>query len=413
MILNFTDMLYALSYALDAVESEFNGIMEGHGKRVAWISACMGRTAGMSRRELIDLTGLAILHDNAVVEFAYHDPAESAPDRKKYVMFEDWDSFRGHCIRGEKRIRLMPFITNPENVILYHHENADGSGPFGKTAENIPPAAQIIHLADTVDVYLHFGRISEKDREQVERFVLGNRGIMFSPRIVDLFMETFDTAMVKSVEEMGVTRSLRSVVPEGVKDFSPKEIQGITDFFAGIVDDKSSFTRDHSVGVARKAEEMARFYGWSEEKAERFRFAGAFHDIGKLVVNNDILEKPGRLTGDEFLEMQNHASQTYKVLSGIRGCEDITEWAANHHEKLDGSGYPRGLTEQQLSFEDRLMACIDVYQALREKRPYKDGLTHSRTIAVMRDMAARRKLDGGIIRDMDRVFGTQTGREVS
>ena len=58
MILNFTDMLYALSYALDAVESEFNGIMEGHGKRVAWISACMGRTAGMSRRELIDLTGL-------------------------------------------------------------------------------------------------------------------------------------------------------------------------------------------------------------------------------------------------------------------------------------------------------------------------------------------------------------------
>ena len=142
---------------------------------------------------------------------------------------------------------------------------------------------QIIHLADTVDVYLHFGRISEKDREQVERFVLGNRGIMFSPRIVDLFMETFDTAMVKSVEEMGVTRSLRSVVPEGVKDFSPKEIQGITDFFAGIVDDKSSFTRDHSVGVARKAEEMARFYGWSEEKAERFRFAGAFHDIGKLV----------------------------------------------------------------------------------------------------------------------------------
>lgn len=413
MKLNFTDTLYALSYALDAVEHEFNGALEGHGKRVAWISACMGRTAGLSRNEIIDLTGLAFLHDNAVMEFVYHDPAKSRAEVEQYILFEDYDSFRGHCERGEERVRRMPFITKPENVVLYHHENADGSGPFGKTAEEIPLAAQIIHLADTLDVHLGFGRIAEQDREKVERFVLGNRGTMFSPRVTELFMETFDQERVKSIEELGLEQSLRSVVPDGVKNFSREEIRGITEFFAGIVDDKSSFTRDHSLGVARRAEEMARFYGWDDEKVERYHFAGAFHDIGKLVVTNDILEKPGRLTGEEFMEMQNHAAQTYKVLSGIRGCEDITEWAANHHEKLDGSGYPRGLTGDQLSFEDRLMACIDIYQALREKRPYKDGLPHDRTISILREMADRGKLDGRIVGDLDRVYGDGLNREVS
>ena len=392
------DIVMGFANAMNLISPE----VENHHEKVSYLAYHLAETMGLNEQQRMLAFFGGLLHDIGGVL------------KPGNVSLTELEASAGLvAAAGASLLRSFP-VTLPFAPTVQESQTPWQRMKKLRAALKVPQQlGQIIHLADTVDVYLHFGRISEKDREQVERFVLGNRGIMFSPRIVDLFMETFDTAMVKSVEEMGVTRSLRSVVPEGVKDFSPKEIQGITDFFAGIVDDKSSFTRDHSVGVARKAEEMARFYGWSEEKAERFRFAGAFHDIGKLVVNNDILEKPGRLTGDEFLEMQNHASQTYKVLSGIRGCEDITEWAANHHEKLDGSGYPRGLTEQQLSFEDRLMACIDVYQALREKRPYKDGLTHSRTIAVMRDMAARRKLDGGIIRNMDRVFGTQTGREVS
>ena len=95
------------------------------------------------------------------------------------------------------------------------------------------------------------------------------------------------------------------------------------------------------------------------------------HDIGKLIVSNDILEKPGKLTEYEFAEMKDHAAATYRILSKIKGIPDIVEWAANHHEKLNGKGYPRALSEKDLSFEEQLMACIDIYQALTEKRPMR------------------------------------------
>ena len=146
---------------------------------------------------------------------------------------------------------------------------------------------------------------------------------------------------------------------------------------------------------------MARYYDFGEEKTLRYFFAGALHDIGKLVVSNDILEKPGKLTEYEFTEMKDHAAATYRILSQIKGISDIVEWAANHHEKLTGKGYPRGLSEKDLSFEEQLMACIDIYQALTEKRPYKDGLSHEKTISIMRNMAQRGEINGEIVADMD------------
>lgn len=144
-----------------------------------------------------------------------------------------------------------------------------------------------------------------------------------------------------------------------------------------------SFTKDHSAGVAEKAKRMAEHYQWEHEKVMRYYFAGAMHDIGKLIVGNEILEKPDKLTTDEFSQMKDHAAATCRVLHEINGFDDIVEWAANHHEKLDGSGYSRGLDASALSFEDRLMACIDIYQALTEPRPYKDGMDHCKAMKIM------------------------------
>ena len=93
------------------------------------------------------------------------------------------------------------------------------------------------------------------------------------------------------------------------------------------------------------------------------------------------------------------------------GFEDITEWAPNHHEKLDGTGYSRGMNASQLSFEERLMACIDIYQALTEDRPYKAGLSHGKTIAIMKSMVEEGKIDGSITADIASVFGTEEENE--
>jgi HD-GYP domain-containing protein (c-di-GMP phosphodiesterase class II) len=109
--------------------------------------------------------------------------------------------------------------------------------------------------------------------------------------------------------------------------------------------------------------------------------------------------------------MQDHARATLDILSDIDGFEDITEWAANHHEKLDGTGYSRGMDASQLSFEERLMACIDIYQALTEDRPYKAGLSHAKTIAIMKSMIEEGKIDGSITADIASVFGNEDENE--
>ncbi len=129
------------------------------------------------------------------------------------------------------------------------------------------------------------------------------------------------------------------------------------------------------------------------------------HDIGKLVVDKDILEKPDKLTKEEYRHIQNHAYYTFDILRKISGFEDITLWASSHHEKLDGSGYPFGKKAENLSFNERLMACLDIYQALIEDRPYKNGLGHEAAMNILRDMSDRNMLDESIVTDIDCIFG--------
>lgn len=156
--------------------------------------------------------------------------------------------------------------------------------------------------------------------------------------------------------------------------------------------------------MAEKAVRMAKFYGVSTLEEMELLLAGALHDIGKLIISNDILEKPGRLTSDEFQEIKTHSYATWNILKQIDGLDTVTGWAAFHHEKLDGSGYPFGLTAPALDRNARLMACIDIYQAMTEPRPYKAGLSHGEAMSELRRLSAAEKLDGAIVEDIDAVF---------
>ncbi len=135
--------------------------------------------------------------------------------------------------------------------------------------------------------------------------------------------------------------------------------------------------------------------------------AGALHDVGKLAIHNNILEKPGKLDDKEYKRMQSHAWYTYDILNGIQGMQKITSWASYHHEKLNGMGYPFGKTAEELGREERMMACLDIYQALTEPRPYKDGMSHDKVMEIMNNMVDKRELDPQITRDIDRLFGTE------
>ena len=413
MRLDLTDMFYALSYALDKAEIELLGVETGHGRRVACLCMYMAEQAGIRGEELRDLVGCCILHDNALTEFIHEELSRSHMSEGLETQLSDMIGAEAvtngsrHSVIGERNIRLIPFRTNVENIILYHHENADGSGAMGKTAAETGLKPQMLHLADMVDVTFRLTPMSEEKYANILAWVEGQSGKMFSEEAVKLFRDAVTYDKITYLANEGALAGLQRELHTEPCDYSYEEIHGLAGLFARIIDYKSVFTQMHSLGVADKAEQMANYYGFDREKTTRFYLAGALHDIGKLVVSNDILEKPGKLTDDEYSAMKDHASATRYILSQIKDIPDISEWASNHHEKLNGSGYPRGLTAEELSFEERLMACIDIYQALTEKRPYKDGMPHEKTIAIMKDMADKNFIDETIVRDMENAMAQQ------
>ena len=145
--------------------------------------------------------------------------------------------------------------------------------------------------------------------------------------------------------------------------------------------------------------------GYDSVIVQKMYLAGALHDIGKMAVGNEILEKPDKLTDDEFSKMKNHAGYTYLILSEVNDFEDIRDWAAFHHEKLNGKGYPFGKTADELNEQERMMACVDIYQALTEDRPYKKGLSHEKTCDILDDMSQKDFIDLDISKTIRECFG--------
>ena len=410
MKLDLTDLIYALSFALDKVEYELLGIETGHGRRVACLCLFMAEHAGISGEELRDYIGCCVLHDNALTEFIHEelDSIKRITDEAGQKSFDitniDFQNDSNHGKIGEQNIHLIPFRTNVDNIILYHHEHADGSGPMGKSAAEIGLKAQILHLADEIDLHYKLSSLTESEFNKLSEWVISQSGKMFSEKAVQLFRDAVTYDKISYLKNKGAFTSLKRELRTVTSDYSDEEIHSFARMFASIIDYKSEFTQTHSLGVADKAEQMANYYGFDREKATRFYLAGALHDIGKLLVTNDILEKPGKLTDDEFAVMKDHASATRYVLRLVKGIPDVVKWASNHHEKLNGKGYPRGLTAEELSLEERLMACVDIYQALTEQRPYKDGMPHEKAIAIMQDMADKGEIDATIVKDMDVVM---------
>jgi len=412
MKLNLTDTLYALSFALDTVQYEMGGISNEHGKNVAFISYLMGKYLNYDNDRLNDLVGLAILHDNAFTEYVreeynggkLYDYDMLISDDEVAKLRNGFLTHQMHNVVGEENIRLIPFKTDVKDTILYHHENWDGSGPLHIKGDSVGELAQIIHIADMMDVLFDLKNMSNDEYNNAIIKIKRLENKLFSPKMVNTLIDSVKYEDILDLQRIGVVAYLKKNLKSYIYDYSDEEIKNICQFFAKIVDYKSSVTKNHSLGVATKCYEMAKYYGFDDDKAIRFYFAGAFHDIGKLIINNDILEKPGKLTTEEFEHIKNHAAATKMILSSIDGIEDITRWASLHHEKLDGSGYIKGIDGKDLTFEDRLLACIDIYQALIEKRSYKGDFRHSDSISIMRDMANDNKIDKKIVEDINNYY---------
>ena len=403
MKLDVLGLLGACSYALDCVEAELVHVTNKHAKRVAYMSVCVAEQMGILGDSLQDLTACALLHDNALTQYIQeelHNDIEGASGAEKPLQLGV------HCSLGERNMQELPFHTDVKNVILYHHENADGSGPFGKKWTEVPVFARIIHLCDLLDLTCGTGTFTSDTWKRANDFLMKMKGSVVDEECIEAFIQAFSEGHFMSLWETNLEICLWSKVPRTKQDLSFEQIKSLAKFFARIVDYKSPFTSTHSIGVADDAEKLSRFMGFDEETAQKMYLAGALHDIGKVAIGNEILEKPGRLTEEEFAVMKHHAAYTYYILNEIDDFDEIRDWAAFHHERLDGSGYPFGKTAKELNTQERIMACVDIYQALTESRPYKKGMPHKKACEILKDMAGKGWLDTEITVRVDACFGS-------
>ena len=390
MELDVLGLVAACSYALDCVETELVHVTSRHAKRVAYMSVCVAEQLGICGKDLQDLAVYALLHDNALTQYIQEELHSNLTDMK------EMPRIGVHCSIGEENIQGFPFHTDVKNVILYHHENADGSGPFGKKSEEVPLFSRIIHLCDLLDQACCRKAFTTETWEWAKDVLKRIRGTMVDEECAEALEKIFSEEYFLSLGG-NFEASLWNKVPRQKQELDFSQIKKLAEFFAKIVDYKSPFTSTHSIGVAERAEKLSHYMGFDEETVQKMYLAGALHDIGKVAVGNEILEKPDRLTDAEFAVMKHHAAYTYNILSEIDDFEEIRDFAAFHHERLDGTGYPFGKDASELNVQERMMACIDIYQALTESRPYKKGMSHERACEILRNMADKGWLDMDII----------------
>lgn len=403
--IDLSQAIHALSEALDLVGVD----QVYHGKRVGYMALQCGRALGLSELEQKDLFHAGLLHDCGVSSTHVH---------RRLIDELDWDGSELHCIRGSELLGRFPPLAHLAPAIRYHHTHWDALRSL-EIPESIAWLSNLIYLVDRVDALAmaHYEGDLLLARHAIRNTVDQLSGSLFAPEVVALFMEVSDSEAFWLTLE---PRHLLRFICERARECRPvpisfAELRQLALLFAQIADTKSPYTMEHSRGVAHLAMFLAEQAGLSRETCAKIEVAGLLHDLGKLRVPDEILDKPGPLTAEERAMVQRHSFETYQILRGITGLEDITQWAAFHHETPDGRGYPFRRGGADLTIEMRIIAVADVFQALAQQRPYREPTSPAHILEMLRTFVRDHRLDGEVVdlvgQHLQESWRIATGRE--
>lgn len=382
-------VLFEIAYALDAV-----GVDDiYHGHRVAYIAYRCAQQLGWSEERAQTVFSLGLIHDCGVSE-----TAESTELLGNFVP----RSTESHCVKGYELLNACRYLSDFALPILYHHTWWQELSQLDLVSEENKQYAALVFLSDRLD-YLRsqasldlFGNVTETGKQSILAELTANAGSMFEPNQVERMSELIVCDDFWFSMEARYIESLSnsfSHMPFFTSEIGLEGSIEVAELFAQIVDAKSSFTYQHSLHVAQLTEFIARKQGYSDKTSRTLYLAGLIHDIGKLKTPSFILHKPGALTDEEYACIKRHATDSRHALQSMFTNSKVIEWASNHHERLDGSGYPLGLTAEDLDEPSRLVAVADVFQALTQSRPYRAGLPLDSAIRIIEDLVDNGKLD--------------------
>ncbi len=411
--IDFSSFINSVSLSLDLAEGaafndknkkvDFNVPIEGynvyshnfasHSKRTALAAIYIAEKLNYDEEKLKNLYIAACTHDIGAVE-AF---AEAHGDSN--FMFE-------HSEFGSSIVQQLPLDDCISRFIKYHHESWNGSGPNGIAGSDIPEEAQLIHIADMFELTYNNEQPYWIQKDNIVNWIKSKRGRLFSNQISDAFLEACGPEKFwLDMENINTNPDiLTRKIPPIKAPVSLDIIRNISVVFAAIIDKKSAFTHEHSIGLSNYASLFSSYYGFDEEHTIKMKIAALLHDIGKLAIPNHILDKPGKLSMEEFSIIKSHTYYTKLLLSSISGMEDISDWAANHHETLRGTGYPEALGADRLSHKSRIIAVCDIYQALTENRPYRDGMSKEKALGIIDSMVQIGNIDAGVVKALKEII---------
>ncbi|TQK04710.1 HD-GYP domain-containing protein [Herbaspirillum sp. SJZ107] len=419
--LKLSELIASLSYALDITE----GQSPGHCLRCCWVAMHIGRQAGLSDRELWELYYVVLLKDLGCSSNAARICEMYLTDDRNFK--RDWmlvddslhkvlgfvlkhtglkaglaERFRNvmrivrdgrtlqdefvatRCQRGAEIARLLRFPESVSKGIYSLDEHFNGNGkPERLQGDDIPLYSRIALMAQVVDVF-H----TESGREAALKEVRSRAGQWFDPRLVAAFeqvaaADTFWHTLGAPDIERAVT-GLPAAALDRQYVLDDDYLDDIATAFGQVVDAKSPYTSGHSARVALYTDMIAESLGLSEERRRWLKRGALLHDVGKLGVSNSVLDKAGKLDPDEWEAVKEHARYTETILGSIGAFRELAAIAGAHHEKLDGTGYPRGLSADQISIETRIITTADIFDAITAERPYRGAIPIPQALEIMR-----------------------------
>lgn len=417
--LRLTELIGALSYALDLTE----GQPPGHCVRCCWIGYHIGQEIGLPAPELQNLYYTLLLKDVgcssnaerlcqlygdddrqikrdytrvndehldqlARFVFRHAEPGKGLERRLRRVFYlmrhgqnlAD-ELVQTRCERGASIALSLGFSHQVANGIHCLDEHWNGKGrPQRLSGKAIPVHSRIALLSQVADVFFFSAGPQAALREVQQR-----SASWFDPQLVRAFEALGQRVEFwEPLQNANVLQQVDQLLPEDPSMIlSEGRLDDIAFAFAQIIDSKSHFTYGHSERVAAYAEQIARCMGTGSSRLAWLRRGALLHDLGKLGVSNAILDKPGRLTPEEWVAVKRHPQLTEEILTRISPFGDLAQVAGAHHERLDGRGYPKGLDSQTITLETRIITTADIFDALTAERPYRPAMATDRALAIL------------------------------
>lgn len=382
IFVDLDNLFLSLSDAIDLASPA----IASHQQRTAYIAWQVSTEAKVAEETVEKIYKAALLHDIGAL---------TPEDKVRLHSFEE-KNIEVHCIRGETLFESTPLLRPSARVVRFHHQlwkEWESSIDSPDVLES-----QVLFLADLLERLIRRDQYILHQAGELTSRIISLSGTEIHPDVVELFVR------ISNREDFWLDltspRLYSLLLHNGPFRRVQIDLQGIAsiaNLFRNIVDFRSHFTATHSTGVAECAAILSKIFGLTETEVDLMEIAGHFHDLGKLAVSNSILTKPDKLTPEEFAIIKQHTYFTYMVLNTIGELDQIAEWAAFHHEKLDGSGYPFHISADKMSTGSRIMAVADIFTALAEDRPYRKGMQRKEIERILMDQANKNLLDKRIL----------------